>query len=175
MRRTLRWLAATIAVVLGAMSLPGAAHADAVPSVAGTVTDRQTGAPVPGACVTVVLAADGTTKGEACGDAAGRYEIPALPGDNYKIRIRATGYAEQWAYDKPDFLNAQTFWLSVDFTQPVDAKLRAGSGTVRGRITNEDGSASQSAVTVERTDDYWNAVTYTDSAGNYQLVPGIDQ
>jgi hypothetical protein len=170
MRRTLRWLTATIAVVLGAMSLPGAAHADTVPSVAGTVTDRQTGAPVPGACVTVVLAADGTTKAEACGDAAGRYEIPALPGDNYKIRIRAAGYAEQWAYDKPDFLNAQTFWLSGDFTQPVDAKLRAGSGMVRGRITNEDGSASQSAVTVERTDDYWNAVTYTDTAGNYQLA-----
>src|SRR5438552_3196064 len=88
MRRTLRWLAATIAVVLGAMSLPGAAHADAVPSVAGTVTDRQTGAPVPGACVTVVLAADGTTKGEACGDAAGRYEIPALPGTTTR-----SGYA----------------------------------------------------------------------------------
>jgi protocatechuate 3,4-dioxygenase beta subunit len=170
MGRTSRWLAATTAAVLGALSLAGTAHADTVPSLAGTVTDRQTGAAVPGACVTVVLADDGSTKAEACSDAAGRYEVPVLPADNYKIRIHAAGYAEQWAYDKPDFLNAQSFWLSGDFATQVDVRLRVGSGTVGGRITNEDGSASDSTVTVERTDEYWSAIAYTDAAGNYRLA-----
>ncbi|OLB67411.1 MAG: hypothetical protein AUI10_00160 [Actinobacteria bacterium 13_2_20CM_2_72_6] len=149
MGRTLRWLAATIVAVLCAVSLAGTAYADTLPSVAGTVTDRQTGAPVPGACVTVVLATDGTTKAEACSDATGRYEIPALPGDNYKIRVRAAGYAEQWPpYEKPDFLNAQPSWLSGDLTAQVDVRLRAGSGTVSGRITNENGSGSDSTVSL---------------------------
>src|SRR5437867_4139644 len=76
---------------LGFLAPPGA-HAQEVGKVAGTVTDRATGAPLAGAQVTVV-----GTRLVVVTDAAGHFSLDAVPAGTVALRARTIGYgsAEQ--------------------------------------------------------------------------------
>jgi TonB-linked SusC/RagA family outer membrane protein len=83
--RTRLTLAAALFVAVLITPEPGAAQA--IPSVAGTVTDSTTQQGVPGAQVTVVGTAFGTIT-----DDAGRYALRGLPIGNLTLRIQRLGY-----------------------------------------------------------------------------------
>src|SRR5213076_966527 len=57
-------------------------------SISGSVTDAATGSPLAGAAVAVV-----GTRFVAQTDAGGRYSIPAVRPDTYRLRARLLGYA----------------------------------------------------------------------------------
>jgi hypothetical protein len=169
--KALRRVAVLTAGLMAALSLTSPAFADVVPSLSGRITDRQTGAPLAGACVTVLRDSDGSQQASVCTTGAGQYEIAALPADNYKVRVQASGYAEQWAYGAPDRLNAQSLWLSGDFTKQLDFPLWPGAGEIGGQITDENGAPARATVGMDRTDgQYWHAIVYTDDAGHYQMA-----
>ncbi|HET8660324.1 MAG TPA: hypothetical protein VFM55_15160 [Micromonosporaceae bacterium] len=48
----------------------------------------------------------------ACADAAGRYELGSASPDAYKMRIRASGYADQWTYRKRTWQEASGVYVS---------------------------------------------------------------
>src|SRR5262245_20707265 len=100
--------AVVLAGLLAVTTIAPPALADTVPSATGTITERQTGAPVAGACITVFRAEDQSEVTSVCADAAGAYEIAALPADDYKLRARAPGHADNWVGGAPDWLNART-------------------------------------------------------------------
>jgi len=83
-RRAAWWLVAAWLV------LPSVPSAAAQAVLTGTVTDASTGAPLPGATVTV------GARGAATG-ADGRFRLPALPRDTATAVVRFLGYATQRA------------------------------------------------------------------------------
>jgi hypothetical protein len=166
-------VAVVVAGLLTVTTIAPPALADTVPSATGTITDRQTDGPVAGACITVFRAEDQSEVTSVCADSAGTYEIAALPADNYKLRARAAGYADNWVGGKPDWLNAPTLFLSGDFTYPLDFRMWVGAGTIRGMVTDDHGAPAEATVTVERTDgEFWSAIAYTwvGPTGSYEIT-----
>ncbi|MFL5539421.1 MAG: carboxypeptidase regulatory-like domain-containing protein [Longimicrobiaceae bacterium] len=83
MRRTALVLASLLA------TLPAALAAQAVE---GTVVDAQSGAPVPGALVSLV-SGDGRARARALADDAGRFSLRADAAGRYQLRAERVGYA----------------------------------------------------------------------------------
>ncbi len=85
-RRILTMPLLTLLVCLGLQALPGEAWAQ-TGKLAGTVTEADTGTPIPG--TTVVL--EGTTRGTVT-DAEGRYVIVGLQPGTYDVRFSFVGF-----------------------------------------------------------------------------------
>ncbi|MFL5381784.1 MAG: carboxypeptidase regulatory-like domain-containing protein [Longimicrobiaceae bacterium] len=83
MRRNLLLLASLLA------ALPAALAAQAV---SGTVVDAQSGAPLPGALVSLV-SSDGQARARALSDDAGRFSLRAPATGRYQLRAERIGYA----------------------------------------------------------------------------------
>ena len=82
-----RFLAWSLFFALGLVALPAAAQDG---RLAGTVTDAETGDPIPGATVVLV----GTTQGAAT-DAEGQYSVIGIDPAQYDVRISYVGYTSQ--------------------------------------------------------------------------------
>lgn len=92
--------------------------------IVGTVTDP-TGAAISGATVTVTNQANGL-KFSAIANAAGQFNIFAVPRGTYLAKIDAQGFASQ----------AQTFDLAVTQVQTLLFKLQPGAVNVTVKVTD---------------------------------------
>jgi hypothetical protein len=98
--------------LLLAWALTGATSAYAgLGKIAGTVKDAQTGAPLPGANLTIV----GTSFG-ANSDANGNYFILNVPPGTYSMRVTYIGYESK---------AINNISVSLDVTTPIDVSLTA--------------------------------------------------
>lgn len=110
-------LAKTIALISVAIVFIGNGYAQTITgTIMGTVRDP-TGAPIPGAKVTVVNSATGL-KNQADTGGNGDYVIPYLVPGTYDVNIEATGF-KRFTQDK--------ILLSVDQKARIDASLELGS------------------------------------------------
>lgn len=161
--------------VLPAASPAAAAQHEISPYVSGVVTDHDSGAVLPGACVEFVSGAD-AIMARACADGAGRYALPPLPVGGYRARVTAAGHNVTWLPDKPDWGNADVYVVTTRLTAPatVDAVLRAvPGGAISGRIADPlrlGGRESWLPVTATATGDGWSVYTYTRLDGAFDLA-----
>ena len=88
LRRPAGWrvAAAVGAAMVAGLFVAARAHAQ-TGTLAGTVTDRSTNAPVPAAQVQIV----GTTRGALSGD-DGKFRIPAVSAGPIQLRVTRIGY-----------------------------------------------------------------------------------
>ncbi|MFG2055691.1 carboxypeptidase regulatory-like domain-containing protein [Micromonospora sp. NPDC048930] len=174
MRLSKRWTRALAATAVVAAVLVGAPAAQAVATytLTGTVTDRATGAPVPGACLDLYTSPY-RLLATRCADEQGRYLLPGVTADlSPKLRARATGHAEVWWPSAPDYYNAGYLTASSakNGVLTADLALADAVGGFAGRITQPDGSpAYASEVTAVTVDGKWRAKAPTDSDGRYRL------
>jgi outer membrane receptor protein involved in Fe transport len=108
--------------------------------IAGTVTDRESGKPLPGVNVVV----DGTALG-ASADLDGNYTILQVPPGTYSVSYRVIGYAKVTVNDVR---------VNIDQTAPVDVglKVEAIAGetvviTAERKVVQKDVSSSVATVT----------------------------
>ncbi|SCG55220.1 MSCRAMM family protein [Micromonospora inositola] len=174
MRLTKRWMRALAATAVVAAVLAAAPAAQAVPTytATGTVTDRATGAPLPGACLTLFNAPDRVIA-TRCADEQGRYTFSGLTRTiQPRLRAQAAGHAELWWPAEPDYYNADPLRYPTDGSTTIEANLALldAVGGFAGRITQPDGSpAYASEVTAVSTVGVWRAKAPTDSDGRYRL------
>lgn len=89
--------------------VPAVAQAGTTGKIAGTVKDRASGQPLPGAVVTV----EGTKLG-AVADATGRYFIINIPPGTYRVNASMVGYGR---------LSQTGVRVYIDQTRPLDFQL----------------------------------------------------
>ncbi len=113
------------------------ATAGAVGTLTGTITDRITGAPIAGARVTL-LTPTLERAGEAVSNAAGEVSIAGVPVNAFfRAQIAASGYALYWFGDSTQLNGSAT--LRVASGSNLNSRLRRGSGTLRGQVTDPTG------------------------------------
>jgi len=114
LRRIFRLL--TVLSLVGAFTLAGAVPAAAATSIYGTVTDKVTGAPIAGACVTLgppIVCSTNT-------DASGNYTISGLPLDGLQWDI--------WVLKRPTYSNYYSGKFVVNGATRKDAQMVLASG-----------------------------------------------
>ena len=92
--------------------------------IQGSVTD-QTGAVIPGASITLTNTETNATQ-TVSSDAAGNFNVAALPRGSYKAQIKAQGFASQ----------TQSFTLAVSQVQALNFKLSAGATDTVVEVTS---------------------------------------
>jgi hypothetical protein len=117
-------------------------------SVAGTVTDAVTTAPLEGASVS-------TSSRSTTTDAAGQYTLTDLPAGEAQVTVQAAGYATE--VRQVPVVGGSTTTLDVALARP---------GNVSGVVTNADTGVPLAGVTVG----YPGGITLTDSAGQYSIA-----
>jgi hypothetical protein len=100
--------------------------------LAGTVTDRATGAPVAGALVRLWGNMATTT------DPDGRYLMPDLGPYKWTVFFGHESYAGQWTGNVSDRLDAVPVRVRANQTTTYDVKLRKGT-TLTGRVSGTHG------------------------------------
>ena len=173
---------AVVAALLSVLGQASSARADGgAASVAGTVTDASTSAPLPG--VSVQITSDDFSYFDSTTTAAdGTYSLSTIPAGNYTLQfvpVSGSNYVQQcWLHD-PCFDNNQTYFAVADGAQLTgyDAALQPGgtmTGTVVAAATPTTGIAN---VTVNlQSDDGNNASGTTDADGNFTItgIPADD-
>lgn len=163
-----------LAVVASMIVTTGpAARAASGGTIAGTVTDRVTSAPVGGVCVDaydsqwdlweVTTSTDGT------------YSIGDLPADSYTLDFydcEGSRYAEQWYDDKPTQDQADPVAVTDGNTSTANAALDP-NGAISGTVTDENGAGATACI--EAWSDNGYGQTWSNSDGTYEidgLAPG---
>ena len=107
--------------------------------LAGTITDRSTGAPVAGALVRLWGNMTTTT------GADGRYLMPDLGPYKWTVYFGHESYAGQWTGGASNRLDAAPVTVRRDQTTTYDVKLRKGT-TVTGRVSGAHGQLPTSGT-----------------------------
>ena len=132
--------------VLLIASASAAQEADSLGTLAGTVTDAETGEPLPGA--TVVLA--GTQPGVAT-DLEGRYEITGIRPGRYTVRFSFIGFVTQ---------EAEAVSIHAGTKRTLDAELVVGEIISCPVVCSSRPVISRSpyaSTRIERSGDGWCA------------------
>src|ERR1700723_418775 len=134
------WMSTLLATLLFALTLAGHTSAfgqGTTGSITGTVTDP-TGAPTPGANVTVTQLATNRVHAATTSD-AGTYTFPELAPGQYSIKIEKTSFKS---------FEQKNFTLSIDQVAQINAQLTIGSQeeTVEVTSTNPVLQTSDSSV-----------------------------
>jgi len=116
-----------VVLTLLALSLPSAAGAQVLGTVAGNVKDAS-GAVLPGVTVEVASPALIEKVRSAVTDGSGQYRIVNLPPGNYSVTFTLPGFSTV----KRDSLD-----VSVNFTSTVDAEMRVGKVEETITVTGE--------------------------------------
>lgn len=143
-------------------------------SIAGTVTDQATGAPVSDVCITLEQA-DGTFAGDGgCTDELGHYVSAAVPGGDYVVSFDdAQGrFASQFYDNATTLADAMTVHVTVgSTTHNIDAKLTRNhvgiSGTVTDAATGDPVDGVCAYLYSAATGDYTGQGTCTGADGGY--------
>jgi hypothetical protein len=116
-------------------------------TLTGTVTDRASGAPVPGASVSY-------SGGSTTTDAAGSYTLTdVLPGEKL-VTVSASGYAT--VHKSREVIGGQTATLDIPLDPP---------GTITGRVTNSDTGDPIEGATIL----FDGGSTTTNGSGDYTI------
>src|SRR5215213_3706907 len=149
----------TLLLALFLAALPAALGAQAV---TGTVVDQQSGAPVPGALVTLVTG-EGRVRAQALTDRAGAFSLRAPAAGRYTLRAERIGYAA--AASRPLELAAgqtvtyrlaapserlQLQGLVATAGEDRRCTVRPGAGEETSTLWDEARKALQSAVTTRQ-------------------------
>jgi Tol biopolymer transport system component len=129
-------------------------------TVTGTVTDVNTGNPIPNARVTAVAGA--TTRADVTTDANGVYTF-TVPAGEYVVTAVAPGYAPE----------SQTLTVPANTTTTLDFRLALlPPGSASGRIVRRFGGAPEPGVTVRLRFGNTDVVppVLTDANGNYSFT-----
>ncbi|WP_342045359.1 carboxypeptidase regulatory-like domain-containing protein, partial [Bacillus sp. OTU530] len=134
-------------------------------SLTGSVTDAQTGAPLSGALVQVLIAGTGVPVKSTLTDPTGLYVINGLAEGEYRVEIGVDNYA------------SSIFRIVLDPGEErvLNAALQANPATIQGQVTDaQTGTpiAGAGVVTVVQGSGVIVASTQTDQTGNY-LLTGI--
>ena len=118
----------------GRLTELGDIRLDKAGTVAGTVRDRNTGAPVAGVCVFPY--ATNWAYGDFCTDQNGRYAITGLGPYNWPLEFTDTGdtYGWRWSGDQPNRLRATKIAVRAGRTTTADERLLPAA-TVTGEVT----------------------------------------
>lgn len=136
--------------------------------ISGRITDGPGGPGVPGAEV-VLFDQPLSVMARTTTDPTGAYAIDNIPMErSFRVRASAPGFAEVWAPEGPDFLNAREFQL-LSSEMRVDVPLRRGSGTIRGRITDPAGAGVRATLGLHRPNVSSGWVAYTRVDGTFEL------
>ncbi len=118
--RQLHWITLTMLVLFAGIGSV-AVHAQSTGSLQGIVTDN-TGAVVPSATVTVRDSATGGARTVKT-DAAGNYQVPALPPGRYDVEVIAPGFA-----------NTRTQGIVVQVGSTITNNIKLGISTAQQTI-----------------------------------------
>ncbi len=130
-------------------------------TVAGTVTDADTGQPIAGARITAVIGT--TTRAEVTTDANGQYTFD-VPAGEYVVVAAAPGYA----------VATESVSVRSRETTTLDFQLRRlPPGSVAGRITRRFGGAPEPDVVVELRFGAASLFTTTTNANGEYLFPNV--
>jgi protocatechuate 3,4-dioxygenase beta subunit len=108
-------------------------------NLAGTITDRSTGAPVAGALVRLWGNMTTTTMAD------GRYLMPDLGPYKWTVFFGHDNYAGQWTGGVSNRLDAEPVKVRADQTTTYEVKLRKGT-TVSGRVAGTHGQLPTSGT-----------------------------
>ncbi|MEV0720645.1 carboxypeptidase regulatory-like domain-containing protein, partial [Asanoa sp. NPDC050611] len=163
----------TTAITLTALA-QAPARADDPVAISGHVSSNSSGATVTDGCVTVFQADTPVEVATGCLDADGQFTVPVTPGA-YKVRIRATGFPDQWYFQSSTFARAARVDVS-EFGFFISVSLFDGFADIAGRITRSDGAAvERAAVTATSVASGSQTAAMTDANGAYtiaDLAPG---
>jgi hypothetical protein len=168
--------ASASSVALTAPGTVGALNAVLVKggSISGTVSDKESGAGIPGVYVTVYSLA-GSPVGYGYTDNTGAYTAAGLPSGSYQLRFdpqNTPGYLPQWYGNKPDQASSTAVAvLSAGTTSGISAALAKG-GSLTGKVTDAATGAPLANAYVNLTDAVSGAYlsgTSTDSSGMYRF------
>ena len=143
-------------------------------SISGTVTDEDTGVPLPDICV-CVYHTSGYWAGCGRTDSAGMYCVGGLASGDYKVEFydcsSAVRYVSEWYNDKPDYDSADLVTVTLGSeTTGIDAALAVG-GSISGTVTDDATADPLSNICVNVYDASHNGAGYgyTDSSGEYKV------
>jgi len=155
-----------VVVVLGMAGLVVPASAASV-GIEGFVTNVRTGAPVAGAWVEAYSSVTGNSGG-ANTDASGHFDLYWLtPGREYRIKVIANDYVEQWSFGKTSYADADPV------TSPGTASIALTPldyGSLAGRFVTSAGAPMPDSL-VEVYDLSQNRLdgTSTDANGSFRF------
>jgi hypothetical protein len=112
------WLRTVLACAVAGILLAGPIWAGTTGKIAGQVTDRATGQPIPGAAVLI----EGMRLG-ATTDADGRYFIIGVPPGTFDVKASLLGYAP---------ITKAGILVNIDRTTPTDFQLSSSAIEVEG-------------------------------------------
>ncbi|GAP20956.1 carboxypeptidase regulatory-like domain-containing protein [Leptolinea tardivitalis] len=136
--------------------------------ISGKVTAAEGGAPLANINVCFQTFNGGTDFGCVTTDSDGTYMSSYLPENDYRLQITQDGYAFQFYDHTKIYENAAAVSVhSGETTTGIDFSLLPG-GTIRGRVTDNQGHPLASMNVDISNDSYWNG-TCTDSDGYYSI------
>ena len=147
-----------------------------LPSLPGSVRDEATGEPLGGVEVSA-FNARWQEVDRATSASDGSFTLPALPTGTYRFRGRKAGYPDQWWRAGSNFADAQQFGVPSNIgSPPLAMVMRAGSGTIRGRIVDPNGTSMRGLVRVLRSNfqlGNFQVVSYWTAADGIFVLPGL--
>lgn len=168
-RRQAAVLSLTLSASLLAAPSSGYAAPDPIPGVIqGTITETETGAPLPGACAHF-FAIDWIEAAVACADDAGQYATVGLDTTKtYRIKFTANDHADRYFPDRPTIFNIGAL-AANPAGSIVNASLPKLFGSIRGRITVPEGTG-QSMIQINAVlNGTTVGISRTRSDGSYEL------
>jgi hypothetical protein len=162
-----RWLLLLTVILVGLSKTPSLLAQAVSGTIVGTVTDS-TGAAVPNADVTVVLAGQGTSY-KVVTNASGNYTVPDLPPGAYTVSIAAQGFKKE---------RRENIALETNTTSRVDVALSPGSTTEEITVTAAPPQLQTDRADISTTIDQGQISNLPLSSGNsfqslLNTVPGM--
>ncbi|MGN9910158.1 carboxypeptidase regulatory-like domain-containing protein [Phytohabitans sp. LJ34] len=137
--------------------------------ITGHVSSNTTGGTVTDGCVTVFQADTPVEVATDCLDENGQFTIPVTPG-TYKVRVRATGFPEQWLFRSSTFERATRLEVTESGSSNI-VILFDGFADIAGRIVRSDGAPVENAsVTATSVANGSQTSATTDADGAYAIV-----
>ena len=178
--------ATVVTVAPGGQASVSAALAPAGPtgSIAGSVSQDGSGAPVGGAWVVAMDARTGTIRGGAVADGSGAYSMGGLPSGSYRLAIVDPTIARAFEFhrDQTDFTLADQVTVAAGSVTDVDPTLAPRSASpprtavIRGAVTDEVSGApvADAWIVAVGTDGALAGGVVTAADGTYSLpvAPG---
>ncbi|GAB3865680.1 carboxypeptidase regulatory-like domain-containing protein [Dactylosporangium cerinum] len=150
----LQWVGATggtgsreaaqrITVASGAVAAGPAVLFDRAGTIRGRYTDAVTGAPVGGACVSVITPTRNAVGGDGCGRATqpdGTYTLTGIGPYTWAVGFAKSSYQWRWTGNAVNRHEASTVTVVAGGKVTANLKARAGGGTVVGTIRDSTGA-----------------------------------
>jgi hypothetical protein len=146
-----KYFALSIALLVNFAHIPAFGQGETTSAIVGAITD-QTGAPIPGAIVTIT-STDNGMKRTAKTDDAGRFNFPQLKPGPYVVKAEAEHFATQQNSSVVAGLGQKQ---SVDFTLKIAASNQTVTVTEAGPLINPQNPNTSTTLTARALEDLPN-------------------